>query len=245
MNKVNASFACLEDLFDRNMWKNFLGDIETRLGTGLSHLDTNDPVRRKVDSLDEAADYACAIGPKEESRWLFGKFGKTRISIMAHLHRDPSAWENSVSLSFPARLLDKEEGLDTIVDIFKIGCHALSPFYAYADFIEQIATKCRLDGAAVSTRRELVGIFWLTFLCEKYVKFFGDEKIKMLPVGSTTDKGVIIRLAHSPSSPQFEMTGLEAEKLLGADAFVDPNSSRQKPVGKYVLSYEHLLCYRD
>lgn len=84
-------------------WLAFLRTAENLVGARLSRLDENDPVRRKVDRLEDAAAYVCRFGEKEDSRRLFGRFEKSKIEFSISLFRRASRFSNSVDVHFRRR----------------------------------------------------------------------------------------------------------------------------------------------
>lgn len=94
-DEIRMGFCTLKELFDGQQWLEILGRAETLLGARLARLDVNDPVRKKVDRLEEAAEYVCEFGEKEDSRILHGKFEASRITISIWLSRRSSRFPNT------------------------------------------------------------------------------------------------------------------------------------------------------
>lgn len=244
MNEIQVEFCSINDLFDKNMWSCFLSEVEVLLGEKLSHLDINDPVRKKVTNVECAVDFICALGDQEDSRWLFGKFGHRKVSMSLFLLKDASNFPNSVSIYFPMKWLEDKDSINSILSVFKLGNEYLKPFYSYADKISQVAAKRKLNRMAVDLEAELVGMFWLTYLNQKYTEFFGKSKLEQLASlnadVSVNDLGVTCRFGKLPASAESIALRMEAEKILGAESFVDPKLSFDKPKGQHALTYDQL-----
>ncbi len=56
------------------LWNEYLDKVGAVLKAPLTHLDENDPVRKKPLSNSVAADYICAFNENENRRLLFGRY---------------------------------------------------------------------------------------------------------------------------------------------------------------------------
>lgn len=239
MNEIQISFYTLENLFNEGLWLKFFSELEKFLNVELSHLDTNDPIRRKVVSLDDAATYVCSIGGQEESRMIFGKFGKSKIGIEISLCRDVSFFPNSVSLYFPEKIIDTDKGRVLLNDVFMEGNRCFKPFYSLCDSMSMITRKKKTSGFSVDLRTELIGVFWLTYFSKCYVEFFGQSKIDGLVCEKTVlPEGLAIKIGESPFL--VFLTREEAEIQLGKESFVQPELAFEKPIGKNALSFNQI-----
>jgi hypothetical protein len=240
MNEIQLSFYTLQDLFSRDLWLRFFTGLERLLGAKLSHLDTNDPMRKKVTILEDAADYVCLIQEHEGSRRLFGKFGKSGVEIGIYLVRDVSFVPNSISLYFPEKTINLSGGVVLLYDVFVEGARFLQPFYSLCDLRSMVARKKKSSGFAVDLQAELIGIFWLTYFNKSYVEFFGQSTINKLACEKATlQDGVLIRLGPSPFS--VELTREHAENLLGKASFVEPEINFEKSIGRNALTFNSML----
>lgn len=198
-------------------------------------LDTRDPPRRKFKdfSLEENAAYLCDFGAGESSRTVFGSYPKHLCSFSVSLYRDAPDFNHSLSIYLPRSAAEQAEAL------FNALIESLSPFYAYADYQSTIAGKRRADHFAVSFDQELVGVFWLTWFCSTYVRHFGASVFDSLNTSKRAGDGggVTLKLSDSPGDVPPELRQ-HIEEVLGKDAFVDPTSTKLKPVGKFVPSYD-------
>ena len=246
MDEIQVTFFSLDDLISSKLWHSFLSEIEICVGEKLSHIDIKDPVRKKVTSIQSAANYICDFDSQETSRTLFGKFGKSKISLIISLNEiNASEFPHKLSFYFPSKLLKNNEGIQTILSVFKLGNEYLKPFYSYGDEIDQVSGKRKATRRAVDLEVELIGVFWLTYLNKKYIDFFEKERIEKLSnLGvdlSFNDDGVEFRVGDIPANSNSIGMRLSAEKILGADSFVDPNLTFNKVIGKQALSFSQLI----
>jgi len=172
MNEIQMTFYSLLNLFDRSLLVKLLSELEKVLGQKLSHLDVNDPMRKKVSDLETAADYICAIGEEESSRRVFGKFGKSKIELSISVFKEATHFPNSLSINFPEKVTGGNEGLSMLRNAFEESNRCLKPFYSICDSMDTIASKRKATGYAVDLQAELVGAFWLTYFNKVYVEYF-------------------------------------------------------------------------
>jgi hypothetical protein len=126
-------------------------------------------------------------------------------------------------------------------EIFESLLNILSPFYAYCDLQSNISAKKRPDFFAVNLEEELVGVFWLTFFSKLHVSHFGESKFNTLGDIQTKaiNGGVQLCLDTTPLTENLKIRR-ETEELIDKQAFVDPQSSLNKPIGRYVPSYDKM-----
>jgi hypothetical protein len=74
MSELWIAHHSIEAWQQPSRWTGYFEEAQRLLGSPLTRVDTNDPVKRKVTSLAEAGNFACAFKAREDSRWLFGKF---------------------------------------------------------------------------------------------------------------------------------------------------------------------------
>jgi hypothetical protein len=229
---------------DPDRWIGYFRTVEGILGARITHLDQNDPVRRRVKpgEFAELAEYVVSMGERENSRWLHGKMASVRLSFSVQHNRDfrVPGFPNSVSWYFPARFVDNASGLDAVRSLFECGDTWLSPFYAYSDIKAQIASKKK--EWAVDLRAELLGVFWLTYFNSRYVEFIGKDKFKELPgISVKFDGGATLDLGESPWSVPDGLRA-QAQAKLCPKLFVESNEVLRKRPGEYALTYEQLCC---
>ncbi|EHD0092838.1 hypothetical protein L2596_003034 [Vibrio vulnificus] len=235
MNQIQIMLSSLVNLFDQDIWKEYFGKLEQLIGSKLSHLDTNDPIRKKVSNLEDAASFVCDISERENSRTLFAKFGRSKVEMTITLYRDTEHFANNISIYFPEKFLsDGENQVCVINDIFTMSAGNIKPFYAIGDTVQAISGKRKASGFAVDLQAELIGVFWLTYFNKRYVEFFGESKFKQVPYLDIPG-GFLIKLGESPSS--IDVTREDVEALLGKESFVDPGLQFDKPVGKSALRF--------
>lgn len=239
MNEIQMTFYSLLNLFDRIFWVKFLGELESIIGQKLSHLDVNDPMRKKVSDLETASDYICSIGEMESSRKTFGRFGKSKIEISISIFKDTTLFANCLSIHFPEEVASGQEGLLMLRNAFEDGNRYLKPFYSICDSMDTIAAKRKATGYAVDLQSELIGVFWLTYFNKAYVDYFDESKFQKIP--SRPVKGLdgnMLELGESPFTVTVAREQVEA--LLGNESFVDPSLGYDKPIGKHALSFDQL-----
>ena len=198
-------------------------------------LDDIDPLRRNYEdhSLEDNAKFIVSFGSKETSRNIFGKYKKSKASFSIRIVNRPEETTNSFNLYLPATETQFAE------KIFPQILDTLNPMYAYADFQSRISAKRRADFFAVNFEQELPGVFWITFFCGTYVRYFdlttfrGPAEVEM----NDRSDGIALKLGKSPDElgPDIRRA---AENLIGELSFVDPQSTTLKPIGKYVPSYD-------
>lgn len=228
-------FVTLKDL-DGKQWLELLRDAEKTLGARLARLDVNDPVRRKVERLEEAAEFVCRFGEKEDSRRLFGRFDKPRTEIAISLFRRTGRFPNGVDFYFPTAAASDVRRL---LELFSGMVRLLEPFYAFCDLQSVLAGKRKATRAAVDLEAELIGVFWLTHFNRRWVDFIGATRFDALPCERTARaNGVTLRLGETPTGLGSERDA--AEELLGRRFFVDPEFRGIRRPGEDALTFAQL-----
>lgn len=224
-------------------WSAFFERAEGLLTAPLTHLDVNDPVRRKVPSLQEAGQFICAFGPNEEGRWLFGQFKSIGVTFSIQYYRTLDRWHNMFDWHIPLQFCQSPGRWKIIKRLFLLGNDCLKPFYSYADTrdtIAALAIKKRISGA-IDIQAELPGVFWLTYFNAAYVEFFGRERFARLPrVEIAANGGIAVQLAEMPDSLSQEDRD-QAVAQLGRTSFVDVCDPGVKPRGQFALTFEQLM----
>ena len=230
----------VEDWSDRSVWRSYFEAAQDVVRSTLTHLDAADPVRRKVESLDQAASFVTTFPKGAETRWLFGKFSKVGFRFTIHYYETSlvGRFLNSCNWYIPGSFIHERGGVEIINKLLELGAKSLGTFYSISDDIKYITQKKKQYG--VKLEEELLGIFWLNYFNEKYVDFFGMEKLHQLGgVEFRPREGATLKLGQSPDEvPDGRREA--CERLLGYSSFVDPHDPRRKPVGQYVLSYAQL-----
>lgn len=239
MDEIRLSYESVENLVKKEIWISLFTEIQDALDIRLSRLDTNDPIRKKVADIKSAADFICNFGEQEKSRILFAKFDKSRILLMINLTQDIE-FSNDISFYIPRKALENKKEVEKIIDLFKITNKHLKPFYSFVDLESNISKKKKRTGLSVDTEAELLGMFWLTHFNRKYVDFFGQEKVAVLPVIENCSNGVTFKFGELPTDPNCITSREEAQELLGVDSFVNPDLPYDKQLGAQALSYGQL-----
>ncbi len=229
---------------DPKIWIEFHSLSEEILSAKLTNIDTNDPPKRKVQRkyFDQIGKFTTEFGTKEESRWIFCRYRDAKVEMTIQHYKNPRLngkdFPNSLTIYFPNGYCETDGGAERIERMFQLSNRLLLPFYSFADIRDVIAKKKKPYGA-VNIQEELVGIFWLTFFNNKYVDFFGRDKIEGVSEVSSDNNGVNIKLAKKPTDCS-EKERIELENILGAESFVDPKVTVSKGIGKVALSFEQL-----
>ncbi|NOX27926.1 MAG: hypothetical protein GXP21_07050 [Gammaproteobacteria bacterium] len=238
MNDIVIRFISVKKLISKDIWESFFIDLENCIGKKITHLDVNDTLKNKFIDAENAAEYVCDFGEKESSRRLFGKFSNTGIRFNINIFREGSRFPNSISVMFEKKILKKESCIETILNIFRIGNSLFSPFYSYADTTIHVSEKRKATGMTVDLEAELIGMFWLTYFNQKYVKFFGNEKIDK--ASGSISNGANFKFGSSPTEQEVVLLRNNAEKVLGEKSFVDPKLPFDKPKGRHAILYQSL-----
>src|SRR5260370_41182980 len=222
-------------------WIRYFEGTELILGAHITHLDNDDPVRRRVKpgKLAEIADYVTSMGKHEDSRWIFGRMEASDVEFSVQHYRHVRGWANAIDWYFPAGFVDDPAGTKAIRSLFDIGNNTLSAFYGYADTKAHIASKKKESGA-VNIQAELIGVFWLSYFDAHYLAFIGKEKIDELQgMNVRFDGGRTLDLGQTPSSfPNRHRAELEI--ALRPKLFVEPKDVGTKRPGQYALTFDQL-----
>lgn len=214
-------------------------NLDILLGDKLFKLDDHDPLRRKPENSQREGEFICNFAPKEQSRVLFARFGKSKASFTLNLRGGlPDTGNyNSINFYIPEKAASKLPSpvLDCILDSF---IASLKPYYADVDYREILfSRKPSPPTHTVYPSRELPGVFWRTYFGKDYRKFFSDAKLKGLAGGPHPSGGWLIKL----SDHLADVTGEQrrhAEKHLGELSFASYGENKQ--LGQHVLTLEQL-----
>src|SRR5260221_1563851 len=179
MNDLWIDHISIEAWSEAALWAGYFGQVQQLLGSPLTHLDVNDPARRKLGSLEDAGAFVCAFGIGEDSRWLLGKFKALGIDFSIRHFRQLGRWPNSLTWHVPLSFVEKPDKLQQIKAVFDLGNRTFKPFYSYSDERAEISSKKK--SGALDMETELPGDFWLTYFNGPYVAFFGQEKFERFP----------------------------------------------------------------
>lgn len=231
------------DWCDPNRWSTYFERAQDILGAEITHLDEDDPVRRKVTDLKSAGEFVTRFGVNEDSRWIFGRIKSLDIRFTIWYFRNEMNRANSIDWHGPSEMFDDPIRVNQICELFDCGNSLLDTFYSYADIGEVHSKKSwrkRVFGA-VSLEDELLGVYWLTYFNERYVEFFGREKFTALEnVAVKFDGGATLRLGDTPLTVP-EGLREKVENHLGSKSFVawQRDITIKRP-GQYALTFEQL-----
>lgn len=234
-------YACVSWL-EVDRWTRYLERVQAILGAEISHLDKDDPARRRVrpGTLADLATYVTSIGKREESRWVFGRLETIGIDFTVRHYRDVRGWPNSINWYIPPAFVNRDSCAGAIRSLFDCGNEMLSPFYAYSDTKDVVARKKRESGA-INIQAELIGAFWLSYFDTHYVTFIGEEKFRQLDRSVVVfDRGgVTLCLGETPATTESELRS-QTESTLGSRLFVQSSETLTKRPGQYALTFEQL-----
>jgi|GEM_PF-1866267 len=226
---------------DTDRWLYYFRKVEEVFGAKISHLDSNDPVRRRVGSggLPQVAGYLTSFGKQEESRWVFGRIESLDIEFSVQHYRDADKWPNSIDWYFPNGYSNNLLEANVARKLFDIGNDILAPFYSYSDLMTHVSSKKKSLGA-VDLQAELIGVFWLTFFSDKYVYFIGKENFdKIAYLGTNVSNGTTIDLGATPSTVPVSLR-TQVEQILAPKLFVNPSDHIGKRPGEFALTFKQL-----
>lgn len=239
-----AHYSCV-NWSESMRWIDYFAKVEDLLGAPITHLDKNDPVRRKVKpgKMREAAEYLVAFGREEKSRWVFGRMESLGIEFSVQHYRENSVWANCVEWYFEPQPATAPVSLEVIEKLFEIGNTALTPFYAYVDTRQELLGKKKSSGG-IDLQEELTGVFWLTYFCSAYVRFIGEVKFHQLRDElksrlTTNTHGLTVKLGDDPNLISQDARRF-AESILSPMLFVDPKRDTFKRAGQFALSFKDL-----
>ncbi len=236
-------------------WLKYFSHVQEILGAEITHLDENDPIRRRVKpgGLSEAAEYAAALRDGDQYRWLFGRMAKIGVyfSILYYPQQEPPpntypqniAPSNYIDWHAPRRIFNSPAGLVQASKLFDCGNYLLDAFYGYADVSKAQKRKLwkKKEFGAIDLRCELIGVFWLTYFNERYVEFFGREKFEAIRNADVRlNGGATLRLAQTPQLiPEGRREEIEAA-LCGKSFVSSDRDVTIKLPGQYALTFEQL-----
>jgi len=222
-------------------WDSYLRMAETVLGDRLMKIDDTDPIRRKADTKRGEGSFVIQFGEREDSRWVRGKFEKTKVEIeIQHYRLGKDSFgrerQNLLTIFIPERMTFGPD-LFKVIKLFQLGNENLGAFYAFADFKKVICAK-KPSTPSLDISRELLGVFWLTYFGAPYCKFFGRDKLLGLqPATDGPAGGITLQLAESPGQVPDDSRGiLECE--IATESFAGNGGSKER--GEHALTLAQL-----
>ena len=226
---------------DPAAWDKYLQAVESVLDDRLEKLDVNDPARRKADVTKGEGSFIVQFGEREDSRWLWGKFTKTKIEFeIQHYKASTDSFgrfrANSVTFYIPERMTFGPD-VRRLVELFRLSNEQLETFYAYADFKSVICAK-KPSTPSLDISRELLGVFWLTYFGFHYCSFFGRERlVRLQQVSEWPATGITLQLADTAGQvPDDNRTRLERD--IAAESFA--GTGGPKASGQHALTLAQL-----
>lgn len=232
---------------DATEWDEYLRTIESVLNDRLAKLDANDPARRNADTVRGEGHFITQFGSKEDSRWLLGRFEKTKIAVEIQLYKHgrdsfDRRRDNTITFYIPGKVHAGGD-VESLVELFRVTNERFGSFYAAADLKEVYCAKKASPPSvgAMNIASELPGVFWLTYFGPDYCEFFGRERLATLEQASEGPAGgMTLRLAGTPGQVPEGLRRM-LERRLGAETFAGTGDvTIEKPEGRYALTLEQL-----
>ena len=222
-------------------WDDYLRTMEVVLEDRLMKLDDNDPARRKADTQKGEGDFIVQFKEREDSRWIWGTFEKTKIEIeIDHYKAGKDSFgrerKNKCKIFIPERMTFGPD-LRKVIELFRLGNESFGAFYAYADFKKAICAK-KPSTPSLDISRELLGVFWLTYFGPAYCSFFGRDRL--LHLQQATDgpaDGITLQLAESPSQVPDNSRGT-LEREIAPESFAGSGGVKER--GEHALTLAQL-----
>lgn len=232
---------------DAAAWDDYLRAVQRLLVDRLSKLDSNDPARREADALHGEGSFVTQFGSKDDSRWVLGKFERTKIQIQVNHYKNGRdsfgrRRDNNIAFYVPEKL-HSEEGVTKLVELFRMTSERWKVFYGYADLKGVCCLKKASSPSlgALNIASELPGVFWLTYFGPHYSTFIGRERLNALEQSSEGPAGgTILRLAETPKEVPEGLRRM-MERRLGVEMFAGTGEvTIEKPEGRYALTLDQL-----
>lgn len=233
---------------DAAEWDDYLRTVESALEDRLTKLDANDPARRKSDAARGEGHFVTHFGPKEDSRWLLGRFEKTKIAVEIQLYKNGrdsfgERRDNTITFYIPEKVHVLCGSMEKLVELFHLTNERLGIFYAAADLKGVYCAKKASPPSlgALNIASELPGVFWLTYFGLQYCEFFGRDRLVSLERASEGPAGgMTLRLAETPERVPEGLRRM-LERRLSAETFAGVGDVLlEKPEGRYALTLEQL-----
>jgi hypothetical protein len=221
-------------------WDTYLCEIEQILGDRIVKLDSNDPARRKADTRTGEGSFMVNFGDREDSRWVIGKFEKTKIWFeVRHMKTGLDSFgrlcDNTIQFYIPHRMSFGPDA-EKLNRLFALTHQRLGSFFAYADFKDVICSR-KPSTPSLDISRELLGVFWLTHFGPAYRAFFGSKLDDVPGLVIDQDGGATVQLGETPA--QVPATAREEViERLGVPSFA--NGGPPKERGQFALTLHQL-----
>lgn len=231
----------MQSWMSAEMWDDYLRNIELILGDRIQKLDSKDPARRKADTRTGEGSFMVNFGDREDSRWVIGKFEKTKIWFeVRHMKTGMDSFgrlcDNAIKFYIPHRMsfgLNAEK----LTRLFALTHQQLGSFFAYADFKDVICSR-KPSTPSLDISCELLGVFWLTYFGPAYRAFFGSKLDDVAGLTVDPNGGATLQLAETPSQVAAT-TCEEIIERLGSASFA--NGGPPKERGKFALMLQQLI----
>lgn len=247
VNEIWMTHSSVKSWNSSAEWDDYLRAVESVLNDRLAKLDANDPVRRKADTTRGEGHFITQFGPKEDSRWILGRFEKTKVVVEIQLYkhgRDSfgERRDNTIAFYIPDKVCDRSN-MEKLVELFRLTNERHGIFYAAADLKGVYCSKKASPPSlgALNIASELPGVFWLTYFGPQYCEFFGRDRLVSLERTSEgPDGGMTLRLAETPERVPEGLRRM-LERRLGVETFAGAGEVLlEKPEGRYALTLEQL-----
>lgn len=237
---VWMSFSSVQNWNESAMWNEFFPQMEVLLSDRIAKLDDKDPIRRKVESSNAEGDFITKFGLKEDSRWIYGKFTRSKIQFEIQFYKEGMdsfgrLRDNDFNVFIPHQM-SFEPDAEKLIKVFRLCAEILRPFYAYADFKDEICSK-KPCTPSLDISRELMGIFWLTYLGRDYRTYFSETLTRVENAGAGPNEGVIIQLGTTPLQVDVGLRE-RVQQQLGSKSFASGGLTKEP--GQFALTLQQI-----
>ena len=180
-------------------------------------------------TLEEEGCYVEGIGNSGKAGGLMGKRKNPLLQFNMNWWNSPiKIYVNYIDLYFPLKTFRKNK--ESIENIFRETIILVNGIYGY--ITHKIPEERQHVTGTIETR--LPGVFWCNYFGEKYVEFFGEDKIVTFPWFSTEklgNGGIITYLASEPDKDLIKTDDIErqAKIHLGINSFGDTVAYKANP----------------
>lgn len=178
-NEVWLSHSSVEPWTDPQLWSAYLDAAQSIFNAEITHLDDDDPVRRRITNTKDARDFITKFKPDYNyiSRTIFGEIRHIKVRFNIWYWKDNPLSANMIDWHAPAGWFQDKERLKQIRQLFDLGNKLLGTFFGYVDTCagqKANARKFRDDNILMSHEQELGSILWLNYFNQKYVVFLAN-----------------------------------------------------------------------
>jgi ribosomal protein S17E len=236
MSNMTAIIYTINPIGERNMARKFLKILEKnqlspqKIGL-FEPLKLDYTFEKAVEMWTQEDDgcYVEGIGNTGKAGGLMGKSKNPLIRFNMNWWRSPiKVYVNYIDLYFPIKTFRKNK--ENIENTFRETIILVNGIYGY--ITHKIPEERQHVTGTIETR--MPGVFWCNYFGEKYIEFFGEEKIVSFPwfnIEYLENEGIISYLANEPDKDLIKSDDLEmqAKVHLGINSFGDIDAYKANP----------------